>query len=152
MAALSALCATTMELDVTDISAIRRVREEVAAITSRRLDILINNTTDKLWLDIDSGIRITGLLIRSCPSLPLHQPVIQVDVFQQEQSLHMRLYSPPYTAALELNTGQNCINIKPAQSTSCHMNTTLTLHTHKTGNKVATWVKLSVLNHNALGK
>ncbi|KAF8590213.1 NAD-P-binding protein [Ramaria rubella] len=61
MEALSALGATTMELDVTDISAIRRVRDEVAAITSGRLDILVNNAGqgyDYAVTDMDmAGVR-----------------------------------------------------------------------------------------------
>ena len=33
----------TMQLDVTDVNAIRRVRDDVAALTGGRLDILVNN-------------------------------------------------------------------------------------------------------------
>jgi 1-acylglycerone phosphate reductase len=43
MKELSDLGMTTIALDVTDISAIRRVRDEVAASTGGKLDILFNN-------------------------------------------------------------------------------------------------------------
>jgi hypothetical protein len=45
MEALSALEIETLELDVTDIDAIRRVKAEISTRTGGKLDILVNNAS-----------------------------------------------------------------------------------------------------------
>lgn len=43
MEELAKLGITTIVLDVTDVSNIQRVRDEISAVTGGKLDILVNN-------------------------------------------------------------------------------------------------------------
>lgn len=43
MSELAALGMTTLQLDVTDESSVRKVRDEVVELTGGKLDILVNN-------------------------------------------------------------------------------------------------------------